>query len=127
MGGILPAGVSPTTPTRPVQYTLGIICKTEAQAERLYQALRDIGHDAHLLAKHSTAFALGITVCTAHMAKGLEFDQVIVPDASDKNYGTRMDRNLLYVACTRAMHVLTLTFAGVLTPLVPHDAVSRQE
>ena len=52
------------------------------------------------------------------MAKGLEFDQVIAPDASDKNYSTLMDRNLLYVACTRAMHKLALTFAGDVTPLI---------
>jgi ATP-dependent DNA helicase UvrD/PcrA len=98
--------------------TLGIICKTQTQAERLHKGLRDIGHDAQLLAGHSTSFAPGITVCTAHMAKGLEFDQVIVPDASDRNYGTVMDRNLLYVACTRAMHKLTLTFVGDVTPLI---------
>jgi DNA helicase-2/ATP-dependent DNA helicase PcrA len=46
------------------------------------------------------------------MAKGLEFDQVIVPDVSEKNYSTEMDRNMLYVACTRAMHHLALTYVG---------------
>lgn len=57
-----------------------------------------------------------MTVCTAHMAKGLEFDAVVVRGVSDRNYHTSMDRNLLYVACTRAMHRLTLTFAGGPTP-----------
>ncbi|WP_223837162.1 ATP-binding domain-containing protein [Paenibacillus oceani] len=47
------------------------------------------------------------------MAKGLEFDQVIVPSVDASNYRTELDRSLLYIACTRAMHALTLTFHGV--------------
>jgi DNA helicase II / ATP-dependent DNA helicase PcrA len=98
--------------------TLGIICKTQNQAERLYDAISALGHEMHLLTGQSTSFVQGITICTAHMAKGLEFDHVIVPDVTDRNYHTSMDRNLLYVACTRAMHKLTLTFAGDLTKLI---------
>jgi DNA helicase II / ATP-dependent DNA helicase PcrA len=30
-----------------------------------------------------------------------------------------MDRNLLYVACTRAMHRLILTYTGKKTRLIP--------
>ena len=39
-------------------------------------------------------------------SKGVEFDVVIVPFANDKNYKTELDRNLLYVASTRALHNL---------------------
>ncbi len=92
--------------------TLGMICKTQAQAERLHASLESDGIASHLLAAESASFARGITVCTAHMAKGLEFDQVVVPQVSDQNYHTTMDRNLLYVACTRALHKLTLTHTG---------------
>ncbi|MEX2491256.1 MAG: 3'-5' exonuclease [Nitrospirales bacterium] len=100
-------------------HSLGIICKTQTQADKLFAAIRDAGHDPHLLSAHSTSFARGSIICTAHMAKGLEFDQVIVPHATHKNYNTLMDRNLLYVACTRAMHKLALTFAGEVTQLIP--------
>lgn len=64
-------------------------------------------------------------VCTAHLAKGLEFDQVLVPEVTDRNYCTSMDRNLLYVACTRAMHRLVLTHAGRLTPMLEADGVEE--
>ncbi len=37
---------------------------------------------------------------------------MIVPEADSNNYADDMDRNLLYVACTRAMHRLTLTHIG---------------
>jgi DNA helicase II / ATP-dependent DNA helicase PcrA len=65
------------------------------------------------------SFRMGVVVCTAHMAKGLEFDQVIVPDASDKNYNSLIERNMLYVACTRAMHKLVLTHTNEMTRFIP--------
>ncbi|MWJ29294.1 AAA family ATPase [Halomonas sp. ZH2S] len=92
--------------------TLGIVCKTQKQARKVFDALDGEFKRLQLLSEHSTAFGQGIVVCTAHMAKGLEFDRVVVPDASEKNYTTDMERNLLYVACTRAMHRLTLTYIG---------------
>ncbi|MCM3626851.1 ATP-binding domain-containing protein [Paenibacillus glycanilyticus] len=46
------------------------------------------------------------------MAKGLEFDQVIVPFASESNYNSELDRSMLYIACSRAMHALAVTMHG---------------
>jgi DNA helicase-2/ATP-dependent DNA helicase PcrA len=100
------------------QHTMGIICKTGAQAEELHRGLQARGLKTHLLTSHTVEFHRGVTVCTAHLAKGLEFDHVIVPHVSDGNYATPMDRNMLYVACTRAMHQLTLTFTGKPSPFV---------
>lgn len=100
--------------------TLGIICKTQKQADRLHQELQDESRVA-LLTEQSAAFKQGVVVCTVHLAKGLEFDRVIVPDASEKNYATDIARNLLYVACTRAMHRLTLTFTGRTSPFVVRE------
>ncbi len=92
--------------------TLGIICKTQGQAEELQQTLDGEKTGVHLLTAQSSGFAKGVVICTVHLAKGLEFDQVIVPGATEANYADEIDRNLLYIACTRAMHRLTLTFAG---------------
>ena len=69
----------------------------------------------HLLTEESTVFKEGIIITTAHLAKGLEFDEVIVPFASARTYRTEVDKSMLYVACTRAMHQLTLTYSGELT------------
>ncbi|MGM0550676.1 MAG: HelD family protein [Bacteroidota bacterium] len=91
--------------------SLGIICKTQAQADKLYEALTN-EFTIHLLNALSVAFGSGIVITTAHLAKGLEFDKVIVPFTSDKNYNTEPDRQMLYVACTRAMHQLHLTHSG---------------
>ena len=91
-------------------HSLGIICKTLRQAEEAFQALK--ASDVYLLTDESTTFKEGIIITTAHLAKGLEFDEVIVPFASARTYQTEVDKSMLYVACTRAMHRLTLTFSG---------------
>jgi len=90
--------------------SLGIICKTLPQATALHQALANSG--VQLLTDESTTFKEGVIITTAHLAKGLEFDEVIVPFASARTYHTAVDRSMLYVACTRAMHRLTLTHTG---------------
>jgi DNA helicase-2/ATP-dependent DNA helicase PcrA len=87
---------------------LGIIAKTRDQAAFLYKELKAL--HVHLLTADSTTFAEGIIITTAHLAKGLEFDEVIVPFVSARNYSTDVDRSMLYIACTRAMHRLTLTY-----------------
>ena len=89
--------------------SLGIITKTNARAAAVYDLLsREF--EVHLLTPESTSFQHGITVTSVRMSKGLEFDEVIIPDADSKTYKTEHDRNLLYIACTRAMHRLTLLY-----------------
>ncbi|APE38755.1 hypothetical protein BOX37_26445 [Nocardia mangyaensis] len=92
--------------------SLGIVCKTIDQAQRLHQTLTAARVELSLLGYDSTTFAAGIVITSAHIAKGLEFDMVIVPRADDSNYANEMDRSMLYIACTRAMHELHLTYVG---------------
>ena len=94
-------------------HSLGIVCKTLRQAEAVHAVLQ--GPGVHLLTEDSTTFREGVVITTAHLAKGLEFDAVIVPFASARNYKTAVDKSMLYVACTRAMHQLTLTCSGEIT------------
>jgi DNA helicase-2/ATP-dependent DNA helicase PcrA len=89
--------------------SLGVICKTLEQAQQLHIDIAR--HDVYLLTPDSTAFKQGVILTTAHLAKGLEFDEVIVPYASAGNYNSEVDRRMLYIACTRAMHQLTLTYS----------------
>ena len=93
--------------------SLGIICKTQRQATQVHQALQAPG--VQLLTAESTTFKEGVIITTAHLAKGLEFDEVVVPFASAQTYKTEVDKRMLYVACTRAMHQLTLTYSGAIT------------
>jgi DNA helicase-2/ATP-dependent DNA helicase PcrA len=88
--------------------SLGIICKTQKHANELYEKVKM--SNVHLLTADSTSFSSGVIITTVHLAKGLEFDEVIVPHVSTANYKSEIDKRMLYIACTRAMHKLTLTY-----------------
>ena len=98
--------------------SLGIVVKTDTEAKRLYDLLSR-EHPIHLLSQNSIRFTNGVSITSIRMAKGLEFDEVIVPDADNRNYDLDYDRNLLYIACTRAMHKLTLLYTGSPSPFFP--------
>ena len=101
--------------------SMGIICKNQAQAEYFYGLLKETASNIYVLNSQSVSFANGIVVTSAHMAKGLEFDEVLVPDATSVNYKTLTDRQMLYVACTRAMHRLTLTATENITEVLQNE------
>ena len=66
----------------------------------------------NLITRDSASFQNGISITSVHMSKGLEFDEVLIPQADSRTYASDFDRSLLYIACTRAMHRLTLTYSG---------------
>lgn len=100
--------------------SLGIICKTEAQAKETSGKLNSkCKENIGFLSHQSSAFVKGIIVTSAHIAKGLEFDEVIVTQADDRNYHSAIDKSMLYVAVTRAMHKLTITYSGERSKLIP--------
>ena len=89
---------------------LGIICKNEKSVEEIYKHLsKDC--EVNVLDKNSSKFINGVTITTVTMAKGLEFDQVIIPKCNKESYKSEYDRSLLYIACTRAMHKLIITYS----------------
>ena len=92
--------------------SLGLICKTQKHAEAIYEKLTPLHDKIHLLDASSTNLDSGIILSNAHLVKGLEFDEVIVPDVDADHYRTSIDRQMLYVGCTRAMHLLRLTHVG---------------
>ena len=54
----------------------------------------------------------------SYLAKGLEFDAVVVWDANDNKYNEEDERQLLYTIASRAMHALTITAVGQVTHLL---------
>ena len=105
--------------------SLGIICKTEQQAKELAEKLKHFTNDVFFLSNRSSAFVQGVIVTSAHMAKGLEFDEVIVPQVNDKNYRSEIDRSMLYIAATRAIHRLSLTYTGRPASFLPTEYSTR--
>lgn len=107
-------------------HSLGIICKSQAQAAQLYHVLAEQHGPLQLLDFDSEEFGEGVVITSCHMSKGLEFDWVLVPGCSDSGYQTELDRSLLYIACTRAMHLLELTFNGKQSSLIAPAAIWYQ-
>ena len=79
---------------------LGIVTRTNGEAQALYEQLTSRGAQVSLVTPESRSFHNGALVLSVQMSKGLEFDQVAVPHVNAGTYHTPFDRNLLYVACT---------------------------
>ena len=103
-------------------HSLAIICKTEKEAEDVKCTLDDKQINAQYLSSESTRFTDGIIVTTAQLAKGLEFDVVIVPFVNNANYKNDIDRSMLYIACTRAMQELILTHSNEVSDFIKETA-----
>ncbi|MDW5299164.1 MAG: AAA family ATPase [Sedimentibacter sp.] len=94
--------------------SIAIICKNRKEASDLYFRLAGkIG--VKLIDYLEEQSLTGVIIVPVYLAKGLEFDAVMVYGTDNINYNTDYDRKLLYVACTRALHRLTLYYTGKIT------------
>jgi DNA helicase II / ATP-dependent DNA helicase PcrA len=91
--------------------TIALICKTMEETEKIYESLRK-EIDLYQINEETFSFEKGILVLPVYLAKGIEFDAVIIPDASSNQYNQESERALFYTACTRAMHDLTMISPG---------------
>lgn len=90
--------------------TIAVVCETVQECQHITAHLNklDPALDLSLMLDEKSEFKAGVSVLPVFLAKGLEFDAVIVPDASAGKYGEEYQRRLLYVACSRALHSLNL-------------------
>ncbi|PEA82603.1 RNA polymerase recycling motor HelD [Bacillus pseudomycoides] len=91
--------------------TIAVICKTAEESEEAYVALQP-SLPVRLIKKETSSFDAGILIIPSYLSKGVEFDAVIIYDASKKKYSRESERKLFYTACTRAMHELYIYSVG---------------
>lgn len=91
--------------------TIAIICKSLSESEKLHSKLKN-RIDVTLVQPQDSNVVKGIMIIPSYMAKGLEFDVVLVYDVNTESYSSYYDRRLLYIACTRAQHRLMLYYTG---------------
>lgn len=84
--------------------SIAIITKDQIEAEKVYKLLSPI-MNISLIEENTAKFNKDLIVIPAYIAKGLEFDAVIIYNNRLNSY-KKNERNLLYVACTRAQHEL---------------------
>ena len=88
--------------------SLAIITKDMEMAEKLYKKLESI-YDLSLLTIDSKNFRKDFVIAPSYLAKGLEFDSVIVYNSLDNPF-KEVDKYLYYIACTRCQHELHLYY-----------------
>ena len=97
--------------------SIGIITRTANEANEVYNFLKD-KIKVRVIMKDDDEYVSDTLIIPAYLAKGLEFDVVLIYNAGDENYSCEEERLLLYTACTRALHVLCVYYSGKRTLLL---------
>ena len=85
--------------------SIGIVTKNNAIARDLHSKVSVANSQVNLIDDNIDAYDNKVCIISAFNSKGLEFDAVVIID-SDKYYSTEIDRHIMYVASTRALHKL---------------------
>jgi len=99
--------------------SIGVVASDPEAARRVASALASVPR-ARLVLDGAYTFDPGIDVCDVSSVKGLEFDYVVVPDATAFAYPDDADsRRRLHVAVTRASHQLWVMSNGQRSRVLP--------
>ncbi|WP_019412817.1 UvrD-helicase domain-containing protein [Paenisporosarcina sp. TG20] len=98
---------------------IAIISKDEKKAQNLTNYLKQKFPNVHHLSLNDKTSAEGIFVVASYNIKGMEFDGVILSNASDKSFpNDEFHTKLLYVVLTRAQQVLKVFYQDTPTQLL---------
>ena len=88
---------------------IAIITKDQEECNYYVELLKP-----HLPVETITATSItlpnGLVVVPSFQSKGLEFDCVIIPDASEKNYNSEFEYQNLYISASRSLHHLYVLY-----------------
>ena len=98
-------------------HSIAIICKNTYQSTKIFSDLKAY-INLNLVIDEEDAFHQGIVVIPSYLAKGLEFDAVLVINADAINYRREEERHILYTICTRTLHHLSLFYLGTPSPFI---------
>ena len=96
---------------------IAIICKDENEVNKLAKVLNG-NMNFNVIDLKSNVHNGNLFLVSSYLSKGLEFDAVIIWDVEKYNPKSSIDMKLLYVAMTRALHHLDITYENdVILPL----------
>ena len=99
--------------------SIAIIGKDMSECKELEKKISKIRNDVKLIQGKDSEYNAGISIVPSYLAKGLEFDCVIIANANKEKYeDNSLDKKLLYVTITRAMSKLDVFFVGEMTELL---------
>lgn len=103
------------------QLTTAVITKDLEQAKFVADKLKQAGVKATLIATANQRLVEGTLIIPSYLAKGLEFDAVIMWGASRENYHRTDETQLVYTITSRAMYKLDVVYVGQRSPLLDVD------
>jgi len=100
---------------------IAVIVKNDKEAKSYAEVLKDFTlitneHDTQLLTKK-------LIITTIYLSKGLEYDHVILPNVDKHIYNSKLDRQNLYVATTRALHGLYVFYEKEPSNFIPAEYI----
>ena len=99
--------------------SIAIVGKDKKECEYIFSELNKIRKDVNLIQSKDSDYKAGINIVPSYLAKGLEFDCVMIFNANQENYQQNsLDIKLLYVVITRAMSKLDIYYVGEKTKLL---------
>jgi DNA helicase-2/ATP-dependent DNA helicase PcrA len=102
--------------------SIAVICKTARESWAAFEDLKALKEfkslKPRLVGPKESRFRRGVLVMPSYLAKGLEFEAVVIYDAGRTRYRASADRGVLYTACTRALHRLHIHYTGELSPFI---------
>lgn len=99
--------------------SIAIIGKDMKECKEIYKEIAKLRNDVKLIQGKDSEYNAGISIVPSYLAKGLEFDCVIIANANKENYGnSSLDIKLLYVTITRAMSKLDVFYVGEMSGLL---------
>jgi DNA helicase-2/ATP-dependent DNA helicase PcrA len=109
------------------QASVAVITRYPEQADLYFGGLHraEVPH-LRRVAEQDFSFKAGVDVTDVRQVKGLEFDYVVIVEASESSYPDDDEaRHLLHIAATRAAHQLWLFAVGRPSPLLPQELKDR--
>lgn len=107
-----------------IKGAVGDILKTSEVKYVIIDEAQDYSQDkikASIIISDEDEYVNDIIIIQAYLAKGLEFDIVIIYNVRDSKYRDEEDRILLYTACTRALHILDIYYICNISPLLSNE------
>ena len=99
--------------------SIAIIGKDIDECKFIKKKLEKLNKDVKLIQSKDSEYNAGISIVPSYLAKGLEFDCVMLFNVNDEKYkNTVLDIKLLYVAITRAMSKLDVFYVGNISEIM---------
>lgn len=91
--------------------SIAVICKTLDECNKMSSYLKKYDSSIQVITGKESEYKAGVVIVPSYFSKGLEFDAVMIANASSDEYKeNELDAKLLYVSMTRPLHNLYIYY-----------------